>query len=167
VYHAALANEGGSYRGERVRAVFAMAPALGPAFLPDSLERIDIPMVIVAGAADAIMPVGSSARSYAAHIPQADLTIFPGDVGHYVFVEDCAQAGRATLPALCIDAPEVDRHTIHVERRRTSPRCSLLAIRDSAPSPSRRHRIDGEPHGRCPIQRRAMGGERKLDAASE
>jgi pimeloyl-ACP methyl ester carboxylesterase len=75
-------------------------PALGPAFLPESLERIDIPMVIVAGAADAIVPVGSSARSYAAHIPQADLTIFPGDIGHYVFVQDCTQAGRATLPAL-------------------------------------------------------------------
>jgi len=36
-------------------------------------------MVIVAGAADAIVPVGSSARSYAADIPQADLTIFPGE----------------------------------------------------------------------------------------
>jgi predicted dienelactone hydrolase len=44
-----------------VREVFAMAPALGPAFLPESLERIDIPMVIVAGAADAIVPVGGSA----------------------------------------------------------------------------------------------------------
>jgi predicted dienelactone hydrolase len=90
-----------------------MAPALGPAFLPESLERIDIPMMIVAGAADAIVPVGSSARSFTAHILQADLTIFPGDVGHYVFVENYSQAGRATLPARCIDAPDVDRHTIH------------------------------------------------------
>jgi len=38
-------------------AVFVMAPALGPAFLPESLERIDIPMVVVAGAADAIVRV--------------------------------------------------------------------------------------------------------------
>jgi predicted dienelactone hydrolase len=98
-----------------VLAVFAIAPALGPAFLPESLERIDIPMVIVAGAADAIVPVGSSARSYATHIPQADLTIFPGDVGHYVFVEDLTPAGRATLPAPCIDAPGVERHTIHAK----------------------------------------------------
>ena len=33
-YRAALANDGRSYRDPRVRAVFAMAPALGPTFLP-------------------------------------------------------------------------------------------------------------------------------------
>jgi predicted dienelactone hydrolase len=114
-FRAALANDGRSYRDMRVRAAFAMAPALGPAFLPDSLERIDIPVAIVAGAADAIVPVGTSARSYAAHIARAELTIFPGDVGHYVFLADCTEAGRATLPALCLDAPGVDRDTIHVK----------------------------------------------------
>ena len=45
-----------------------MAPALGPALLPESLERIDIPVAIVVGAADAIAPIDSNARSYAAHI---------------------------------------------------------------------------------------------------
>jgi len=92
-----------------------MAPARGPTFVPESLERIDIPVAIVAGAADAIVPVGSSARSYAAHIPHAELTIFPGDVGHYVFRVDCTEAGRATLPMLCIDAPRVDRDAIHAQ----------------------------------------------------
>ena len=114
-FRAALANDSRSYRDKRVRAVFAMAPALGPALLPDSLERIDIPVAIVAGAADAIVPVGSSARSYAAHIPHAELTIFPGDVGHYVFLADCTEGGRAALPALCIDAPSVDRDAIHAK----------------------------------------------------
>ena len=38
-YRAALANDGRSYRDERVRAVFAMAPALGPAFLPEASNR--------------------------------------------------------------------------------------------------------------------------------
>ncbi len=104
-----------SYRDKRVRAVFAMAPALGQAFLPDSLERIDIPVAIVAGAADAIMPVASSARSYAAHIPHAELTIFPGDVGHYVFFAVCAEAARAAFPGRCVDAPGVDRDAIHAE----------------------------------------------------
>jgi predicted dienelactone hydrolase len=114
-FRTALANDGRSYRDKRVRAVFAMAPALGPAFLPESLERIDIPVAIVAGGADAIVPVGSSARSNAAHIPNAELTIFPGDVGHYVFLADCIEAGRATLPAPCIDALGVDRDAIHAK----------------------------------------------------
>ena len=72
-------------------------------------------MAIVAGAADALVPVGTSARSDAAHIPRAELTILPGDVGHYVFLAGCTEAGRATLPALCLDAPGVDRDTIHVK----------------------------------------------------
>jgi predicted dienelactone hydrolase len=114
-FRAALAKDSRSYRDQRVRAVFAMAPALGPAFLPESLARIDIPVAIVAGAADAIMPVGSNARSYAAHIPHAELTIFPGGVGHYVFTADCTEAGRAARPALCVDAPGVDRDAIHVQ----------------------------------------------------
>ena len=72
-------------------------------------------MAIVAGAADAIVPVGSSARFYAAYIPHAEVTIFPGDIGHYVFLADCTEAGRATLPALCLDAPSVDRDAIHAK----------------------------------------------------
>ena len=72
-------------------------------------------MAIVAGAADAIVPVGSSARFYAAYIPHAEVTIFPGDVGHYVFLADCTEAGRATLPGLCINAPGVDRGAINAD----------------------------------------------------
>jgi predicted dienelactone hydrolase len=131
-----------------------MAPALGPAFLPDSLERIDIPVAIVAGAADAIVPVGTSARSYAAHIPRAELTIFPGDVGHYVFLADCTEAGRATLPALCLDAPGVDRDTIHVK---TADLAVLRAPSAIVPQPSRPYRADDEN----PTP--AVGGKRSFD----
>ena len=67
-FRSALANDSRPYRDKRVRAVFAMAAARGPAFPPESLERIDIQVAIVAGAADAIVPVGSSARSYAPRI---------------------------------------------------------------------------------------------------
>ena len=98
-YRSALAGDSRSYRDARVRAMFAMAPALGPAFLPESLERIEIPVAIVAGAADTIAPVGSNARCDAAHMRQGELTIFPGNVGHYVFTVDCTSAGRATVPA--------------------------------------------------------------------
>ena len=100
-------------------------------------------MAIVAGAADAIVPVGSSARFYAAYIPHAEVTIFPGDVGHYVFLADCTEAGRATLPALVSTRP-VSTATRCTRRRRTSPKPTLHGICASTPSPSRRHRIDGE-----------------------
>jgi predicted dienelactone hydrolase len=112
-YRAALATDTRSYRDRRVRAVFAMAPALGPAFLPESLARISIPVAIAAGAADAIAPVESGARFFAARIPDAEPTIFPGGVGHYVFLPDCTEAGRTARPAICNDAPGVDRDAVH------------------------------------------------------
>jgi predicted dienelactone hydrolase len=71
VFHAALANDSRSYRDQRVCAVFAMAPACGATFVPESLERIDIPVAIVAGAAEAIV------RSAAAQEPTPRISRMP------------------------------------------------------------------------------------------
>jgi predicted dienelactone hydrolase len=111
-FRAAREQDARSYRDPRVRAVFAMAPGLAQAFLPESLARIDIPLAIVAGAADERVPVGSNAQFLAAAIPHAELTVLPGEVGHYVFVGTCLEAGRATLPRPCSDAPGVDRAAV-------------------------------------------------------
>jgi predicted dienelactone hydrolase len=114
-YRAALGEDSRSYRDPRVRAVFAMAPALGPAFLPKSLAQIDIPVAIVAGAGDEVVPLRSSAHFLAAAIPHGALTILPGPVGHYVFAGICLPAARAARPLLCDDAPGVDRAAIEAE----------------------------------------------------
>lgn len=111
-FRAVLKDHGRSVRDPRVRAVFAMAPALGPVFTPESLENIEIPVAIIAGAGDEIVPIASSARYLAAHIPHAELTILPAPVGHYVFTGICLPAGRAALPRVCNDAPGVDRAAI-------------------------------------------------------
>lgn len=110
---AALREAGKSYRDPRVRAVFAMAPALGPAITEESLKHIAVPVAILAGEADAIVSVDTSDRFYAAHIPGASLTIFPGAVGHYAFLDRCTEAGRRFAAAICVDAPGVDRDAIH------------------------------------------------------
>jgi predicted dienelactone hydrolase len=112
-FAAALGESGKSYRDPRVRAVFAMAPALAPAFTPESLAAIKIPVAIVAGEGDPIVPVGENARHYAAAIPDAELTVFPGAVAHYTFLDLCTPAGREAHPALCVDAPGIDRAAIH------------------------------------------------------
>jgi predicted dienelactone hydrolase len=112
-FAAALRDSDKSYRDPRVRAVFAMAPPLAPAFTPGSLAAIRIPVAIVAGEGDPIVPVGENARRYAAAIPHAELTIFPGAVGHYTFLDLCTPAGREARPAFCVDAPGVDRAAIH------------------------------------------------------
>jgi predicted dienelactone hydrolase len=109
----ALHAAGESYRDPRIHAAFAIAPALGPAFTPESLKAINIPLAIVAGGADSIVPVDANAKYYAANIPQAELTILPGGVDHYTFVDLCTEAGRSSQPMLCVDHPGVDRAAVH------------------------------------------------------
>jgi predicted dienelactone hydrolase len=110
-----LAHASDSYRDPRVRAVFAMAPALGPAFPTDGLKKISIPVEIVADESDQNVPIASSARYFATNIPAGKLHIFPGAVAHYVFLDSCSDVGRKNVPMLCTDAPSVDRHRIHAQ----------------------------------------------------
>ena len=109
----AIRADGASHRDPRIRAVFAIAPALGPAVTAESLKAIAIPVAIVAGEQDSIVPIDASARYYAAEIPRAELTIFPGAVDHYTFLDVCTEAGRSAIPPICVDRPSVDREAIH------------------------------------------------------
>ena len=111
----ALRHSGDSFRDARVRAVFAMAPGLGPAFTASSLEAISIPVQIVAGESDQNVPVELNAKYFAAKIPRAELHIFPGSVAHYVFLDSCSEAGRKTVPMLCVDAQGVNRDAVHAD----------------------------------------------------
>lgn len=111
-YRAAVAKAGSDYRDPRVRAVFAIAPALGSIFVPESLRRIAIPVEIVAGSADPIEPVAANAEYFAAHIPGSRLVLFPG-AGHYTFFATCTALGKKTQPGLCNDPPGIDRHRAH------------------------------------------------------
>lgn len=114
-FQKALSHAGDSFRDPRVRAVFAMAPALGPALPVAGLEKISIPVEIAAGAKDQNVPISSSAQYFAAHIPGAQLTTFPGEVGHYVFLDTCTARGHESRPMLCNDAAGVDRDAIHAQ----------------------------------------------------
>ena len=103
-----------SHRDPRVRAIFAIAPGLGPAFDSGTLARISIPTQIVAGSADPIVPIESSTKFFAAHIPGAQLTILQ-DVGHYTFLATCAELGRRKQPSLCLDRAGILRDDIHAQ----------------------------------------------------
>jgi predicted dienelactone hydrolase len=113
-FQSALRGAAKSHRDPRIRAVFAMAPALGPAFAPDSLEKISVPVEIVAGAADTTVPVETSAKFFAAHIHGSKLTLFPG-VGHFTFLATCASLGERARPDVCTDAVGIDRDTVHAQ----------------------------------------------------
>lgn len=104
-----------SHRDPRIRAVFAIAPGAGQTFTPQSLASITIPVEIVAGAGDPIVPPDANARYLAAHTPHARLVIYPGAVGHYTFLDTCTDFGKKHTPGLCVDRPGVDRDGIHAE----------------------------------------------------
>lgn len=111
----AIHHSGDSYRDARIRAVFAIAPAVARAFTPQSLQQIAIPVEIVAGASDQIAPPADNAEFFAKNITGAQLTILNGGVGHYTFLDVCTDAGKKRLPQLCLDNAGVDRQTIHTE----------------------------------------------------
>jgi len=103
-----------SYRDERVRAVFAMAPGLGPVFTPDSLGKISIPVAIVTGSADEIAPPTSGAEALVKAIPHATLKLFP-QAGHFVFLGTCTTVGRVFVRIGCSDPGGTDRDAVHAE----------------------------------------------------
>ena len=83
-----------------------------PSDRQDSLRSISIPIHILTGDADRIVPVGPNAQRLAQLAPRAALTLLPS-VAHYTFLAACTDAGRRAQPQLCGDAPDVDRNAIH------------------------------------------------------
>ena len=109
----AIAHAGDSYRDPRIRAVFAIAPAVARGVDLDSLGKISIPVDIVVGNADPIAPAPENAEVYAHHIPGAEFTILPGNVGHYTFLDVGTDAGKKKMQLLFTDPPGVDREAVH------------------------------------------------------
>jgi predicted dienelactone hydrolase len=111
-FRASVAHASDSYRDSRIRAVFVMAPGLGPILTPESLHKIAIPVGIVVGANDKVVTT-APAHKLATFVPYAELTIFPGSVGHFVFFDVCTDVGHREEPEACVDAPGVDRAAVH------------------------------------------------------
>lgn len=103
-----------SYRDDRIRAVFAMAPGPAPVFVPESLGKISVPVAIVAGEADEIAPSASGAEALSKAIPHATLKVFP-HAGHFVFFGTCTAVGRAFIRTACSDPDSTDRDAVHAE----------------------------------------------------
>ena len=110
-----MARSGASYRDPRIRAVFAIAPAVGDAFRDDGFREVKIPVAMVVGQADTIAPADTNASKFHRLLPASQLTILPGGVGHYTFLDTCGSAGKTTLPVYCTDSAGVDRDQAHAK----------------------------------------------------
>jgi predicted dienelactone hydrolase len=113
-FRAALDRQGQDWGDARLRSGFAMAPApTVRGFSTESLAAIDRPVALVVGGADREAPAGPCADWLAAQLPAASLAHLGPEVGHYVFLDECTAFGLEAEPALCRDAPGVDRRAIH------------------------------------------------------
>jgi predicted dienelactone hydrolase len=87
---------GESHRDLHIKGVFAMAPVVGPAFTGQGSSAINIPVQIVVGDADDIVPMTTNASHFEKLIRGAKLTVLP-HVGHMTFSSECTPLGRETL----------------------------------------------------------------------
>lgn len=101
-----------SFADPRVRAGLVMAPVLGSLLEPESLRRIDRPLLLITADADDQAPAAGTARTVAALVRGADHEDIAG-FGHYAFLAHCRAALRAELPALCADPGGQARELLH------------------------------------------------------
>jgi predicted dienelactone hydrolase len=107
-----------SYRDPRVRAVVAMAPAVGPGVVPESLRDVRVPVLLVATADDPILLPDQHVRRYAGALPDAGLLLLPRG-GHFAFMPEVTFTGRIMTALFDGDVAgrsiPVDRGDLHRE----------------------------------------------------
>jgi predicted dienelactone hydrolase len=109
---ASMAHAGDSYRDNRIKAVFAIAPALGEAFDSTSFADVAIPVSLMAGTDDVTAPVKTNIDRIASFIPGSKILMVPG-AAHYTFLNVCLPAAAERLASICVDHPGVDRDKVH------------------------------------------------------
>lgn len=107
-----------SYADERIRAAFAIAPAIGQLVDAASLEAIDKPVAIRYGEADDNCVPELNALRYGAHIPDADLRSVGTGIGHYVFAGEAEPDPYGVREKVAADA--VNFFTAQLEGRLAS-----------------------------------------------
>lgn len=108
VVRASIVRRDQSFKDKRIKAAFAVAPALGRIFTEQGLSAVDIPIGIVASRADEITPPALDAQPYAQWIPSAKLTIVSEKASHFAFGSECTPLDQRAQHE-CRDAPGVDR----------------------------------------------------------
>lgn len=107
-----VSRSGENLLDRRIKAVYSIAPVLGPVFTQDSLEKISIPVQIVVGANDNQAIPKYNAEPIAASIPNAKLVQLP-NVTHYTFLARCNLKGKLLVGNLCSDPKGIDRGEVH------------------------------------------------------
>ncbi len=102
---------GDSYRDERIRAAFVLAPVLASSLDPASLSQVRIPVAIVVGDDDRQATPEVNAVAIARQLRGARLERIPRGT-HYMFLTPCTPFGKVVAYAICADPLAIDREQI-------------------------------------------------------
>jgi predicted dienelactone hydrolase len=111
---ASLMRSGASYRDPRIKAVFAIAPALGQSLTIGSMREISAKVGLLTGDKDRNVPPETNFDRIAAAIPAAQTSRIAG-AGHYTFIPVCTPLMTARMPTICADPQGTDRSSVHTQ----------------------------------------------------
>jgi predicted dienelactone hydrolase len=97
----------------RLAALLLLEPAMGPSFIEASLQKITIPIHIVASEPGDFIPFAPHAGHFARLLPQVSLTTLDQGEGHFVYIAECSFPIDILGVPLCTDASGVDRGEVH------------------------------------------------------
>jgi len=111
---AASAAQMPNLQDQRIKAVFAMSPAVGQG-LADKKQTATIhcPVYIVGAESDHITPVKTNAMHYHHLITGSKFFLLKGKVGHYVFLNEAKESLKKDGVIHFNDDPSVNRKAIH------------------------------------------------------
>lgn len=105
----------GNFADKRIKALALLSPAAF-AIPPDSLEKVKVPVALVASEEDEILPHQDHALKIVEYLKPARLKLFKDKVSHYVFLNRVSDVGKSLLRAdIQTEKIQTDRLKIHEE----------------------------------------------------
>jgi len=111
-FAAGLARGAEPVHDQRIRAIYAIAPAMVTLLEQSHLSAVDVPTRVVLAEQDEQIEVASTADVVSRYLPRADLVRI-AKAGHYAFLAPCTLRGKLFVRALCRDARGVNRSDLH------------------------------------------------------
>ena len=101
-------------KDRRIKAFFAICPAIGQGFISKSqFKDLDKPLYIVEVESDSITPYKTNAQHYHQLIPASNYLLIKGKANHYVFLSEAAEPVKKEAPIYFMDDPSVNRRQVH------------------------------------------------------
>ncbi|MFN7213175.1 MAG: alpha/beta hydrolase family protein [Lysobacteraceae bacterium] len=111
-FQAGIARSAQPVTEARIRAVYAIAPALVTLLEPAELAAVNSQVRIVLAEQDRQIPMATTTELLTRGLRQSSQLRIP-EAGHYVFLAPCTLRGRMFLAELCRDADGIARGDIH------------------------------------------------------